>query len=66
MICAVGLGFVVSCLAGAALTCLPGRSPGPPALPGFSPWAALLAGAVSAAALGVDFPGSSRRFSRLA
>lgn len=54
-----------SALAGAALTCIPGPS-APPAAGGFSPWGVALVFSVSGAALGVDFPEGSRRFSRLA
>jgi phosphatidylglycerol:prolipoprotein diacylglycerol transferase len=56
---------VGSALAGAALTCVPGPA-APPAAGGFAAWAVLLVFAVSGAALGVDFPEGTRRFSRLA
>lgn len=53
-------------VAGAALTCVPGAPSGWPAAAASAPWHALLAGVVSAAALGVDAPEGRRRFSRLA
>ncbi len=56
---------IASCVVGIVLTCVPGpaAAPGPS---GLSVWAALLAFTVSGAALGVDFPEGTKRFSRLA
>jgi len=59
---------VLGVIAGAAVTCLNAgvRNEGRFALTSGAAWGAMVCAAVFALAMGVDFPGSSRRFARLA
>lgn len=56
---------LVSVVCGAALTCVPSAWPPSAALSAGLVWASLAVGMATAVAMGVDFPGSDRRFARL-
>lgn len=56
---------IVSVVAGAALTCVHSAWPEPAAPSPVTPWLAIAVGLAVALAMGVDVPGSDRRFARL-